>query len=127
MTTERCEHCERPMATAPDWDLADCPRCSGDLADGGCTCGWDGERCWQAVDCAAHAIDWRTRARDEARRADAAETERDVLRARVAELRGALDEFGQHAEDCPGNTVLQRARGHSCDCGLVAVLNGDAP
>jgi hypothetical protein len=124
MTTERCERCDRPVATDADWAAMREHECD----DQPCT--WGDDRCWgDRAECemVGGAIDWRTRARDEAKRADAAEAERDVLRARVAELRGALDEFGQHAEDCPGNTVLQRARGHSCDCGLVAVLNGDAP
>jgi hypothetical protein len=122
VTAERCERCDRPVATEADWAAI----CEHECESPACT--WGDDRCWgDRAECemVGVPIDWRTRARDEAKRADAAEAERDVLRARVAELRGALDEFGQHSEDCPGNTVLQRARGHACECGLVAVLMGE--
>jgi hypothetical protein len=61
MTTERCERCDRPVATEADWQFSACPACHGDLGDDACAeraCKWDVERCWGAESCAAHAIDW---------------------------------------------------------------------
>jgi hypothetical protein len=70
MTTERCERCDRPVATAADWAAMREHECD----DQPCT--WGDDRCWgDRAECemVGSAIDWRTRARDEAKRAEAAE------------------------------------------------------
>jgi hypothetical protein len=61
MTAERCERCDRLVATAEDWDAEDCPTCGGDLSDDGCKCGWSAARCWTGATTCVE-IDWRTRA-----------------------------------------------------------------
>jgi hypothetical protein len=89
MTTERCERCDRPVATSADWAAVVDHEC--DASDTR-SCTWGDDRCWgDRAECemVGGAIDWRTRARDEARRADAAE----------ALLAALADEFDRAARD----------------------------
>jgi hypothetical protein len=70
VTAERCERCDRPVATEADWAAI----CEHECESPACT--WGDDRCWgDRAECemVGVPIDWRTRARDEARRADAAE------------------------------------------------------
>jgi hypothetical protein len=85
MTTERCERCDRPVATSADWAAVVDHEC--DASDTR-SCTWGDDRCWgDRAECemVGGAIDWRTRARDEAKRADAAEALLTGVRAIVAE------------------------------------------
>jgi hypothetical protein len=97
MTTERCERCDRPVATSADWAAVVDHEC--DASDTR-SCTWGDDRCWgDRAECemVGGAIDWRTRARDEAKRADAAEA---LLAALADEFdraaRDKLDRGGQH-------------------------------
>jgi hypothetical protein len=114
MTTERCERCDRPVATDADWDSLHQHKCHD-----GCT--WGDDRCWgDRAECemVGGAIDWRTRARDEAKRADAAE-------ALLAELRDALEEYGEHS--CLCQRVMDPPNPKPCICGLSAAIGTVTP
>lgn len=47
--------------------------------------------------------------------------ERDALRARVRELEGALEKYGEHEVSC------EFYDGNACDCGLESALPAPAP
>jgi hypothetical protein len=59
--------------------------------------------------------------------ADARDAEVAELKAEVTRLHDALDNFGQHEEDCRGITAWVRANGKPCTCGLIAALAEVAP
>jgi hypothetical protein len=116
MTTDRCERCDRPVATDADWDSLHQHKCHD-----GCT--WGDDRCWgDRAECemVGGAIDWRTRARDEAKRADAAEA-----------LLSALRPYLRHRPKCVlahGETwrLMRNCAGVGCTCGLDALKESRA-
>jgi hypothetical protein len=83
---ERCERCDKPVATDNDWVT---------------TPEGDGEHlCWGSAVCAS--VDWRARAL-------AAETERDALCAAILDLEHA--DHSVHSEECDGR---EHVAGDSC-------------
>lgn len=75
--SERCKVCDRAGCPAvtndPEPEHTDAPK-------------WECPRCVAITDCAAHAVDWRARALAAEQRAEAAEAERDRMRAALSAL-----------------------------------------